>query len=123
MVDPQSSLAEDFDKDVEVQSLHTTESDSEELRSQVGEDARPEPRFMSLTEKGDIEAYPDGVNEPQNQTYGGRHPVARTSTGSNWKDPGPPPDGGLFAWTQGEWHSIEREMLDDVRVLFSLWIE
>ncbi|KAI9801724.1 MAG: hypothetical protein M1833_002406 [Piccolia ochrophora] len=27
-------------------------------------------------------------------------PVTRSTTKSSWKDPGPPPDGGLVAWTQ-----------------------
>jgi len=27
--------------------------------------------------------------------------MSRISTRSSWKDPGPPPDGGLIGWTQG----------------------
>lgn len=61
-----------------------------------------------MTDKGDIEAYPDGVNDPQNEEWsggceGGKDgTVTRTSTKSSWKDPGPPPDGGWVGWTQGE---------------------
>ncbi len=85
-----SPSAETFDKDVEIQSLH---SDSEIEEGITVTDGR------TLTEKGDIEAYPDGVNQPQNEVY--REAVTRTSTKSSWKDPGPPPDGGLSGWSQG----------------------
>jgi len=29
--------------------------------------------------------------------------MQRIRTNKSWKDPGPPPDGGLLAWTQGLW--------------------
>ena len=102
MVD-QNSDADTFDKEVEVQSAHTNssahiEADIEEKNS------RRDGRFMTMTEKGDIEAYPDGVNDPQNEPYSASAKdgaVTRTSTKSSWKDPGPPPDGGWIGWTQG----------------------
>lgn len=60
-----------------------------------------------MIEKGDIEAYPDAVNDPQNETSKNEtikertlRVLSRTKSAASWKDPGPPPDGGAFAWTQ-----------------------
>ena len=60
-----------------------------------------------MTEKGDIEAYPDAVNDPQNETIKNEttkerslRVLPRTKSAATWKDQGPPPDGGAFAWTQ-----------------------
>ena len=55
-----------------------------------------------MTEKGDVEAYPDVVNDPQNETIKERslRVLSRTKSAANWKDSGPPPDGGAFAWAQ-----------------------
>ena len=65
------------------------------------------PTIISLTEKGDVEAYPDAVNDPQNETIKNEtirerslRVLSRTKSAASWKDPGPPPDGGAFAWTQ-----------------------
>jgi hypothetical protein len=93
----QSSSEDTFDKDVEIQSIHSS-SHSDSIR-----DEEYERRVMTMTEKGDIEAYPGGVNEPQNEEWNGSGigPMARASTKSSWKDPGPPPDGGWSGWTQG----------------------
>jgi len=71
------------------------------------------PRHETLTQKGDIEAYPDGANagpegmwraETAKSNRGGRLGgiMSRLSTKSSWIDPGPPPDGGRKAWIQGQ---------------------
>lgn len=70
------------------------------------------PQDQTMTQKGDIEAYPDGANarpegmwrtETAKSNRGGRIGaiMSRMSTKSSWIDPGPPPDGGRKAWTQG----------------------
>lgn len=87
-----SSSSYMFDKDVEIQSIHSESSHTD------AEETERQRVYESLTEKGDIEAYPVAINGPQN---GKEHAVTRTSTKSSWKDPGPPPDGGLVGWTQG----------------------
>ncbi|EFR00598.1 hypothetical protein MGYG_03603 [Nannizzia gypsea CBS 118893] len=55
-----------------------------------------------MTQNGDVEAYPDAVNDPQNgkskQKILGI--LSRIKSAASWKDPGPPPDGGTLAWTQ-----------------------
>jgi hypothetical protein len=63
-----------------------------------------------MAEKGDVEAYVD-VNYLQNEitkietTKNGTIKdkslrVLSKMRSSNWKDPGPPPDGGALAWAQ-----------------------
>jgi hypothetical protein len=49
-------------------------------------------------------AHPSGVLEADGEKARRDHegPVTRTSTKGSWKDPGPPPDGGLTAWGQSE---------------------
>jgi hypothetical protein len=87
--------ADSVSKDLEVQSLPSSSSDHNvhDMEEKGG---------RTMTEKGDIEAYPDGLNDPQNQVWSGKEgTVTRTNTKSSWKDPGPPPDGGLSGWTQG----------------------
>lgn len=45
----------------------------------------------------DIEASPQHLEEPD----GAIHKIlSKTLSRTSWKDPGPPPDGGLQAWTQ-----------------------
>lgn len=59
-------------------------------------------------EKGDIEVYPvveifsDTGNDLQNETIIGKSlkVLSRTRSSASRKDPGPPPDGGISAWTQ-----------------------
>jgi len=96
---PVSSSSDTFSKDIEVQSIpsESIEHDDSDIDTPTRRD------FLSMTEKGDIEAYPDGVNDPQNEEWSGSKEgaVTRTSTKSSWKDPGPPPDGGWVGWTQG----------------------
>jgi hypothetical protein len=93
-----SSSEDTFDKDDEIPSMHSS------LHSNSIRDEEDGRGVMTMTEKGDIEAYPDGINEPQNEEWNGNGKagsVTRTSTKSSWKDPGPPPDGGWSGWTQG----------------------
>ena len=90
-----NNSADSFSKDLEVQSLASSSSDHnvDDIEERGG---------RTMTENGDIEAYPGALNDPQNQVWSGKEcPVTRTSTKSSWKDPGPPPDGGLSGWTQG----------------------
>ena len=57
--------------------------------------------FSSMTEKGDVEAYQDVVNEPLNETGNQRSQIVRGLWRTkSAKDPGPPPDGGVIAWSQ-----------------------
>jgi hypothetical protein len=87
--DRQELSVNTFDKDVEGQRVP---SDSE------SESSERDGESMTMREGGDIEAY----RVASNGLYDGKEaPVTRTSTKSSWKDPGPPPDGGLGAWTQG----------------------
>ncbi len=60
-----------------------------------------------MTEKVDVEAYPGVVNDPQDETINTEtikerrlRFLSRTKSAANWKDPGPPPDGGALAWMQ-----------------------
>jgi hypothetical protein len=85
-----------INKDLEVQSLHSSSTDIED-----SDKFRDEEKRGSLREGDDIEAYPvvDETREEENRQNDGA--VTRTSTKSSWKDPGPPPDGGRKAWIQG----------------------
>jgi hypothetical protein len=96
---PVSSSSDTFSKDIEVQSIPSESIEHDD--SDIDPPTRRE--ILCMTEKGDIEAYPDGVNDPQNEEWSGgkEGAVTRTSTKSSWKDPGPPPDGGWVGWTQG----------------------
>jgi hypothetical protein len=100
MMEAQNSSADKLDKDIEIQSIHTDSSAHNETDIEEGNSKRDE-RFMTITEKGGIEAYPD---DPQNEPYSGSakdRAVTRTSTKNSWNDPGPPPDGGWIGWSQG----------------------
>lgn len=88
------SLADGFNKDVEIQSVHSTDLSA---LPEVG--YGPKPQLMA--EKGDIEACPVAINQPQDVEFNGKGPVTRMSTKSSARDPGPPPDGGWTAWSQG----------------------
>jgi hypothetical protein len=121
MVDQAQDVeTESLDKEIEMQSLHSSSSSSHHTshdRHAAGEidDDVELGRKNSMTEKGDIEAYPDAVNDPMNEEYSGGdkrgeegksnrkilNVLSRISTKSSWKDPGPPPDGGWSGWTQG----------------------
>ncbi len=79
---------------------------------QHGEDRDVELQAVCTTTKEDIEAYPNEALEPRDaetvmsrtstrRSWGDAAKVITTmSTNGSWKDPGPPPDGGLLAWTQ-----------------------
>lgn len=85
---------------------------SSSLSSRPTQDLDSDPSPASMTAKDDIEAYPAGFNAPQGEKDGitrtntkkswsdVARAVARTTSKSSWKDPGPPPDGDLLAWTQ-----------------------
>jgi hypothetical protein len=82
------------------QHIHTLDSSDQVVQAH-------RPTFISMTEKGDIEAYPDVVNDPQDETINNEtikerslRVLSRTKSAATWKDPGPPPDGGALAWTQ-----------------------
>jgi hypothetical protein len=87
-------------------------TNSSSLSSRPTQDLDLDPSPMSMVAKGDIEAYPVGVNVPQGEKdeitrtstkkswSDVARAITRTTTKSSWKDPGPPPDGGLTAWTQ-----------------------
>ena len=45
----------------------------------------------------DVEASPEHVEAPDGTIH---KILSKTLSRSSWKDPGPPPDGGLKAWTQ-----------------------
>ncbi|TVY33068.1 Aspyridones efflux protein [Lachnellula subtilissima] len=91
--DTQDPSADTLERGVEIQTIN---SDSDDEGGQ-GERPAKDDRFLSLAEKGDIEAYPI----PNNEMCGEKETaVTRTSTKSSWKDPGPPPDGGMSAWAQ-----------------------
>lgn len=49
----------------------------------------------------DIESCRIATNIPQDTELNGTGPATRIGTKSSWIDPGPPPDGGMVAWTQG----------------------
>jgi hypothetical protein len=79
---------------------------------QHGEDYDSERQAQLMATKEVLEAYPNGVLEPRDVEYemsrtstrkswmDAAGVITRMSTKSSWKDPGPPPDGGLLAWTQ-----------------------
>ena len=104
---PESSSSDSYDKDVEIQSLHSHSYGDDGHAVGDAREAVTRPR------KVDIEACPDGVDVLQSNKWNisGGHgilagnvkegAVTRTSTKSSWKDPGPPPDGGWVGWTQG----------------------
>jgi hypothetical protein len=89
-----SSLADGFNKDVEIQSVPSTDLSA---LHEVGCESKPQ----LMAEKGDIEACPVAISQSQDVEFNGNGPVTRISTKSSERDPGPPPDGGWTAWTQG----------------------
>lgn len=59
------------------------------------------PTSISMTEKEDIEAHLGAVNDTQNETITDKSlGILSRMRSANWKDPGPPPDGGALAWAQ-----------------------
>ena len=94
--DPTSPSAESFEKDVEIQSLH---SSSESLHELDDEKIEKKGRDEEEVEEGEG----GGKEEEGRGALGLVARLTRSSTKSSWKDPGPPPDGGLSGWTQGVW--------------------
>jgi hypothetical protein len=90
-----------FEKDIEIQSAHSSSTiiEDDEIREEINGKG-------VLREEDGIEVYPvfdETQDEEQRQKDGA---VTRTSTKSSWKDPGPPPDGGREAWIQGSFSSF-----------------
>jgi hypothetical protein len=115
----QNYSADSFSKDLAVQSLPSNSS------GYIVDDVDIEEGGRTMTEKGDIGTYPDGLNDLQNDLqngeWGGKEgPVTRTSTKSSWKDPGPPPDGGWSAWTQGMYTSSSTSACRSLKVRMEL---
>lgn len=95
------TILEEPKKDQEIQSVHSSSTTPRE--SEEDDDTNHGPQYMSMTSKGDIEAYPVAINQPQNEKYNPSILATLTRTkskASSWKDPGPPPDGGTKAWLQ-----------------------
>lgn len=86
---------DEYNKDLEVQSVHFSSTDIED-----NDKFRDDEKSGPLREGDDIETCPvvDETREEENRQNDGA--VTRTSTMSSWKDPGPPPDGGRKAWIQ-----------------------
>ena len=51
---------------------------------------------------GQIEAFPEAadISQSGNMREKSWRMLGRTKTAASWKDMGPPPDGGVRAWTQ-----------------------
>jgi len=104
--EPQNPSQASLEKE-DITSIHS--SDSSVHHDQHGDIERgifeQKVDGRTLTEKGDIEAYPDSVNEPPNaedrEWERENGPATRVRTKESWKDPGPPPDGGWSGWKQG----------------------
>lgn len=102
---PDSSASVRDSHDLERQSIHSESS----IGSHEIADIQTGPKDKTLTDRGDVEAYPTAAAEGMWRTEtaksnrGGRLGgiMSRLSTKSSWIDPGPPPDGGKQAWIQG----------------------
>lgn len=94
--DTNTSSLEALDKDIEIQTLHSDSHDSE-IIEEVDDASNQESDVESG--KGQIQK----INSSEKEGFRNEklEAVTRTSTKSSWKDPGPPPDGGLVGWTQG----------------------
>jgi hypothetical protein len=57
-----------------------------------------------MADKNDhVEVCAEATDDSQSETIpekSQRLPLGRTKSAASWKDPGPPPDGGVRAWTQ-----------------------
>lgn len=107
---PQSSAELDLEKEENHAGDLSTHTSTSSSNHSDEHDLAPNTR--PATAKDDIEAYPVGLNVTQMEKNeisrtntraskkGLAGVVTRMSTKSSWKDPGPPPDGGLTAWTQ-----------------------
>lgn len=79
-----------FEEDEETQPPHSTRNNSydDEIHS-IGDALQ-----VSTSHSQDAEQQRESAGEKLTRIITGR------SVASSWKDPGPPPDGGLKAWTQ-----------------------
>jgi hypothetical protein len=94
-----NSKADGFSKDIEIRSADSTDRSAHD---EPGTEARP----SLMAEKGDAEACRVVTNQLRDVEYNSNGPATRTRTKSSWKDPGPPPDGGWTAWSQGACSSL-----------------
>lgn len=85
-------IAYELGEDVECQSGNSTDTSTPNNGGLEG---------MSPRAEKDLESCRVATNQPQDVEFNGNGPATRTSTKSSWKDPGPPPDGGFTAWSQG----------------------
>lgn len=109
---PLDSSADTFNRDIESQSIRPSLSSSDEIARDSDHDGElggGMEKKLTLTERGEADPYPDGINAARNdweapaQEKAG--PITRMLSRSSCKDPGPPPDGGLLGWTQGVYFS------------------
>jgi len=86
---------EDVDK--EIQSLHSSTSTSSHQDVDVEkQDTDEESDRIELESTTSVR----GAGSVKGKGVLGKV-MSRISTKSSWKDPGPPPDGGVVGWTQG----------------------
>jgi hypothetical protein len=84
-------MADELGKEVGETSGHSTDTSGPLEKLEGG---------SPLSEK-DIESCRIQSSPQQDTEFNGNGPATRVSTKSSWRDPGPPPDGGLTAWSQG----------------------
>ncbi len=101
----QDSSSEAFEKDVEIHALNS------DARHNSGEDTEGEEGKIERREGGLIAAGEEPDSEKNAGHREGGEVIARTSTRGTWKDPGPPPDGGMVGWTQGTYLSASEHHL------------
>jgi hypothetical protein len=87
-----SQIPGDLSKETGRQSVRSTDTSTPE------EELASPPLIMA---DKDLEAGIDPTRLPQDSEHNGTGLATRISTKSSWIDPGPPPDGGLIAWSQG----------------------
>ncbi|CCF45873.1 hypothetical protein CH063_14808, partial [Colletotrichum higginsianum] len=49
---------------------------------------------------GRVEARAESVDDSQSESVRSQSILGESKSEAGWKDPGPPPDGGVLAWTQ-----------------------
>ena len=88
-----NNVLDDVEKSLGRQSVRSTDTSMQE----------EELTTPALVANKDLESgleEASGVNLPQYTEVNGTSPVTRIITKSSWIDPGPPPDGGIVAWSQ-----------------------
>ena len=106
---PLDSSADSFNRDIESQSVRPSLSSSDDIARDSDHDGGlggGMEKKLTLTERGEADPYPDGINAAGNDAWDApaqekAGPITRMLSRSSCKDPGPPPDGGLLGWTQG----------------------